>query len=151
MERQDLAEDDALTVRELRRRRAHRRAGMTLIEVIFAIVIMSGAMLGLAAFSRKFQRSTTDATVTALASDLAVRRLEEIKGYTVYSTLVATYNGTTETFTSDPGYTGFSRATAAVRCSGCPNGVNDYITVTVTISGRSLATPLAKTTVIANF
>ena len=144
-----------MTVGEICRRaaprQAPRRAGMTLIEVIFAIVILSGAMLGLAAFSRKFQRSTTDATVTALASDLSVRRLEEIKGYTVYSTLISTYNGTSETFTSDPTYNGFTRATAAVRCSGCPDGVNDYITVTVTISGRSLTTPLAKTTVIANF
>lgn len=151
MERHHLAEDDPVTVTARRRRQERRRAGMTLIEVIFAIVILSGAMLGLAAFSRKFQRSTTNATVTALASDLAVRRIEEIKGYTVYSTLVATYHGTTETFTSDPSYDGFTRTTAAVRCSGCPDSVNDYITVTVTVSGRSQTTPLAKTTVIANF
>ena len=127
------------------------RRGMTLIEVILAVVILSGAMLGLANFGRKFQHATTDATVQALAGDLAVSRLETIKAYRDYATIVSTFDGTVQTYAGDPTYTGFTRKTAAVRCAGCPNGVNDYITVTVTVTGNNLSTPLKKTTYIAAF
>jgi len=124
---------------------------MTLIEVILAIVILSGAMLGLANFGRKFQHNTSDTSNQTLASDLATQRLEEIKGYRVYATIVATYNSTTETFGSDPVYKGFTRVTAATRCSGCPTATNDYVTLTVTVTGNQLVTPMKKTTIIAAF
>ncbi|MFI5310112.1 MAG: prepilin-type N-terminal cleavage/methylation domain-containing protein [Gemmatimonadales bacterium] len=134
------------------------RTGMTLIEVILAVVILSGAMLGLANFGRKFQHQTSESTNQTLASDLATQRIEEIKGYRVYSTLVATYNGTTETtFPTDSlGYHGFTRTTAAVRttvaagATAVPPG-NDYITVTVTVTGNTLVTPIKKSTIIALF
>lgn len=124
---------------------------MTLIEVIMAIVILSGAMLGLANFGRKFQHATSDASSQALGSDLATQRIESIKAFTVYSTLVATYNGIVETFPTDPVYNGFTRTTVAVRCSGCPNGVNDYVTVTVSVSRITLPATIKKTTIIAAF
>jgi prepilin-type N-terminal cleavage/methylation domain-containing protein len=127
------------------------RRGMTLIEVILAVVILSGAMLGLSRFLSSFQHTTSDSTMQYLASDLATQRVEEIKAYTVYSTLVATYNGVAETFASNPVYAGFTRTTSAVQCAGCPDGVNDYITVTVTITGNNLTAPKTKTSVIAAF
>jgi Tfp pilus assembly protein PilV len=124
---------------------------MTLIEVILAIVILSGAMLGLANFGRKFQHQTSDSTSQTLASDLATQRLEQIKGWRVYSTLASTFNGVSETFASDATYRGFTRTTAAVRCSGCPTATNDYVTVTVTVTGNTLTTAIKKTTIIAAF
>jgi prepilin-type N-terminal cleavage/methylation domain-containing protein len=127
------------------------RRGMTLIEVIIAVVILSGAMLGLADFVRRFQHNTSDTTTQALASNLATVRLEEIKGYRVYATLVATYNGVIETFATDPVYKGYTRTTAAVACAGCPTLTNDYITITVTVTGNNLTTPMKKTTIIARF
>ena len=138
-------------LRSVPRRSRLPRRGMTLIEVIIAIVILSGAMLALANFSRKFQHTTSDTSNTTLASDLATQRLEEIKGYRVYSTLVATFNAVTETWASDPVYKGFTRVTAATRCAGCPTATNDYITVTVTVTGNTLTTPMKKTTIIAKF
>ena len=130
-------------------RRARR--GMTLIEVMLAVVILSGSLLGLSKFIRQFQHTTSDSTMQYLASDLATQRVEEIKAYTVYSTLVATYNGVVETFVGNPVYNGFTRTTAAVRCTGCPDGVNDYITVTVTVTGNTLTAPKTKSTIIAAF
>lgn len=127
------------------------RRGMTLIEVMIAIVILSGAMLGLAKFGGKFEHTTATASDMSLASDLSVARVEQIKAYRVYTSLVATYNNTNETFVGDPVYSGFSRATKVTRCAGCPTLNNDYITVTVTVSGRSLVSPIAKTTIIAFF
>jgi prepilin-type N-terminal cleavage/methylation domain-containing protein len=133
----------------LRRRDAHRR-GMTLIEVILAVVILSGAMLGLANFGRKFQHTVSTTSDTVLASDLATQRIEQIKGYRVYTTLAATFNGVTETFT-DATYNGFIRKTKAVRTQTVTTPMYDYITVTVT-AGRDTVTAAAKkTTIIALF
>jgi prepilin-type N-terminal cleavage/methylation domain-containing protein len=129
-----------------------RRRGMTLIEVILAVVILSGAMLGLADFGRRFQHQTSDSTSQTLASDLATQRIEQIKGWRVYSTLASTYNGVVENFgNSDATYSGFRRTTAAVACSGCPTATNDYVTITVTVTGRNLTTAIKKTTIIAAF
>jgi prepilin-type N-terminal cleavage/methylation domain-containing protein len=129
--------------KSLRRRVISRsRHGMTLIEVMLAIVILSGAMLGLANFVRKFQHTTSDTSQQAMASNLATLRLEEVKGYRVYSTLIATYNGVSETFVGDPVYT---------RCNSCPTTTNDYITVTVSVTGNNLPVTMKKTTIIAAF
>ena len=131
--------------------RARVRRGMTLIEVMIAIVILSGAMIGLAKFGGNFEHITATSADMSLASDLATQQIEQIKAYRVYSTLVATYNNVTNTYATDPVYKGFTRVTKATRCTGCPTASNDYITVTVTVSGRSLVSPIAKTTIIAVF
>ena len=127
------------------------RRGMTLVEVILAIVILSMAMMGLANFVRNFQHTTSTTSIQALASNLATSRLEEIKGFRVYRNIVATYNGVVETFVADPVYTGFTRTTAATKCAGCPSLTDDYVTVTVTVTGNTLPTPMQKTTIIARF
>jgi prepilin-type N-terminal cleavage/methylation domain-containing protein len=134
----------------LKRATRAARRGMTLIEVMIAIVIMSGAMLGLANFGRKFQHTATTTALTSLASDLATLRIEQVKAWRVYSTLVANFNGVTEVFT-DPIYGGFTRKTVATRCTGCPTASNDYITVSVTVSGNNVLPVIEKTTIIAVF
>jgi prepilin-type N-terminal cleavage/methylation domain-containing protein len=132
-------------------RRARTRRGMTLIEVIIAIVILSAAMLGLANFVRQFQHTTSDTSTQTLASDLATTRLEAVKGDRVYATLVTNYNGVVETFTSDPVYKGFTRTTTVTRCASCPTATNDYTTVTVAVTGNNLSATMKKTTIIAAF
>ena len=127
------------------------RHGMTLIEVILAVVILSGAMMELARFGSLFQHQTSVSSNQTLASDLATVQIETIKGWRVYSTLAAHWNGMSETFVGDPSYGGFTRATAAVRCSGCPTATNDYITITVTVSGNNMPASIKKTTIIAAF
>src|ERR1035437_6835586 len=122
------------------------RRGMTLIEVMIAIVILS-----VAKFGGRFEHITATAGDMSLASDLATARIEQVKTYRVYASIVPTYNNTTDTYPTDPVYKGFSRVTNATRCAGCPTASNDYTTVTVTVSGRSLVSPISKTTIIAVF
>ncbi|HVZ47807.1 MAG TPA: prepilin-type N-terminal cleavage/methylation domain-containing protein, partial [Gemmatimonadaceae bacterium] len=77
------------------RRQAWRRTlrrGMTLVEVILAIVILSGTMLGLGNFARKFQSANSGSTSKTLASDLAAQRVAEILAYRPYSSIVSTYH-----------------------------------------------------------
>jgi Tfp pilus assembly protein PilV len=124
---------------------------MTLVEVILAVVILSGTMLGLADFARRFQSNNSTSSVRSLASDLATARIEEIRAWPVYGTLVSTFDGTIETFPSTSVYTGFTRTTAAVRCTGCPTATHDYVTVTVTVTGNNLASTMKKTVYVAAF
>jgi Tfp pilus assembly protein PilV len=126
---------------------------MTIIEVLFAIVILSGVMLSLARFGQSFTRATRNAANLAIASDLAMARLEVIRGHTDYTTIVSTYDAASETAggTSNPsmtGYDGYTRATAAARTT---TDTTDFVTVTVTVTASVLTSPIAKTLVIAAF
>ena len=126
-----------------------RRAGFTLIEIILALSILAGSLLGMAMFVRNFTKATTDTTVRTLANDLVNSRVEAVKGWRVYSTMVATFNATTETWSTTSMYTGFTRRTYAVRTG--PTATADYITVTVTVTGRGLTSTAKTTTIIAAF
>jgi Tfp pilus assembly protein PilV len=123
---------------------------MTLVEVILAIVILSGTMLGLGNFARKFQSANSGSTAKTLASDLGAQRIEEVRSYRPYSSIVSTYGSTSEPYTSGV-YKGFTRTTTAVRCASCPTATNDYVTVTVSVTGNGLAVAVTKTVVIAAF
>jgi hypothetical protein len=114
-------------------------------------VILSGAMIGLANFGRLFQHNVSTSSGNTLASDLATQQVETVKAWRNYSTLITTYNNMTETFVGNPVYNGFTRVTKAARCASCPTATNDYITVTVTITGNNIPAPLAKSTIIAAF
>jgi type II secretory pathway pseudopilin PulG len=123
---------------------------MTIIEVLFAIVILSGVMLSLSRFGQSFTRAARNAANLAIASDLATARLEIIRGHGDYGTIVSTYGGASETSggTSNPsmtGYDGYTRTTAAVRTQ---TDTTDFVTVTVTVSAAVLTAPVAKTLVI---
>jgi Tfp pilus assembly protein PilV len=126
---------------------------MTIIEVMFAIVILSGVMLSLSRFGQSFTKAARNAANLAIASDLAMSRLEIIRGHADYSTLVATYDGDSETAggSSNPsmtGYDGYTRATAATRTQ---TDTTDFVTVTVTVDASVLTSPIKKTLVIAAF
>lgn len=127
---------------------------MTLIEVLFAIVIMSGVMLSLSRFGQGFARAQRTSAYLTVASDLAAARLEAIRAHPSYSSIVSTYNGSSETSStgsanpSMSGYAGYTRTTAAV------STVTDstrYITVTVTVSSANLTSPVSKTVIIASY
>jgi len=134
-------------------RLSSRRRGMTIIEVLFAIVILSGVMLALSRFGQEFSKATRNAANLAIASDLAASRVEAVRGHAAYSTLASTFNGTSETSASSganpsmAGYTGYTRATKAVRTA---NDTLDYVTVTVTVTASVLKVPMTKTAVIAS-
>lgn len=127
---------------------------MTIIEVMFAIVILSGVMLAMSRFGQAFTRAARDAANLAVASDLAAARLEAVRGHATYSTLVSTYHGTTETSATSganpsmSGYTGYTRTTAAVRTQ---TDTTDFVTVTVTVTATVLSRPVKKSAAIAAF
>ncbi len=126
---------------------------MTIIEVLFAIVILSGVMLSLSRFGQGFARASRRAAHLTVASDLAAARLEVINGHGDYATLVSTFNGTTESSAvaganpSMEGYDGYTRTTQAVRTQ---TDTTDFVTVTVSVTAPPgvLDAALRKTLVI---
>lgn len=130
-----------------------QRRGMTIIEVLFAIVILAGVMLAMSRFGQAFTRAARDAANIAVASDLATARLEAVRGHGIYGTIVSTFHGTTETAggTANPpmtGHVGYTRRTSAVHTQ---NDTTDFVTVTVTVTNPVLTRAVKKTAVIAAF
>lgn len=131
-----------------RRACSRHRPGFTLIEVMVAMMITAVVTLGMGAFMAQFIRSVSTASVRATANELVADRLEEVKGATRYSAIDSIY---AETKTAIPGYGGFERTTLVTRVGGLPPDLYDYRLVTVIVSGRGLAQPVKKTTVISSF
>jgi prepilin-type N-terminal cleavage/methylation domain-containing protein len=57
-------------------RRPRNGRGMTLIEVMIALVILTGALLGMGKFITSFSHATSDGALSSVASDLVLDRLE---------------------------------------------------------------------------
>lgn len=126
------------------------RPGMTIVEVVFAILILAGVTLAMATFGQAFSRASSSAGWFALASDLASSRLEAIRAEPTYSALAA-YAGTetSATTTAVPSMShapGFTRVTAVQRDS---TSGHDWTRVTVTISAAQLTTVVTKSMTVA--
>lgn len=121
------------------------RKGLTLIETLIALVILTGAMLGMGMFVSRLAHTSGTGYEMSEAGDLAVARIEAIKAYPVYSTLEAKFVATE---TGISGYPGFKRQTFITRTS---NSTKDYKVVTVVVTAAALSTPMKKTSIIAAF
>ena len=136
-------------------RRSRNRAGMTLIEVMVSVVILSGVLIGLSRFTSQFQKLTNNHEALATASELATARIEAVELQRPYSTLVTTFNGTTETSATSGAnppmtqYPGYTRTTSVVRTG--PTTTADYVTITVTATETGTGTTVSKSLVIAAF
>jgi prepilin-type N-terminal cleavage/methylation domain-containing protein len=123
------------------------RRGLTLIEVIVAMVILTGVLLGMASFAVRFMRATTVSDARTIAVNLTEQRISEVRASPNYSGMETNYNGTEA---SIAGFTGYTRATTIVRTGGPrPTYTNDYKTVTVSVTGPGLTQPIKKTVVVA--
>jgi prepilin-type N-terminal cleavage/methylation domain-containing protein len=128
------------------------RRGMTLIEVMVSMTIVTSALLGFGLFIARFQHITSQADAASAAMDLAVSQVELIKAEPTYDSLTS-FNGTSSgPFANCPGCT---MTTKVVKDS---NANNNYTTVSVTVSVPALSSsftaaavsvPFEKTTVIA--
>lgn len=134
--------------------RLSNRSGMTLIEVLFAVVIMSGVMLALSRFGQAFTRATRDAAALGIASDLATARLEVIRAYPHYDSL-SNFAGTevdTTAYPSLSGYAEYTRTTAVSAARQTKVGarvIMEYKTVTVRVTAPALASAVSKSVDIA--
>jgi Tfp pilus assembly protein PilV len=126
---------------------------MTLIEVMFAVVILSGVMLALTRFGQAFTRATRDASTLGIASDLATARIEAIRAYPAYDSLskFAVTETSATAYPSLVGYEAFTRQTAVATRQTKVGArlITEYKTVTVTVTSSTLAAPVTKSVDIA--
>lgn len=133
--------------RRPRRVRGRVRAGMTLVEVIVAMMILTGVLLALGGFTAKFAQASGQARLVIAANELAARRLDAVRTQPNYSA-VANLAGN-RTVKSD--FQSYKETTQVVRIGGAPTDSVDYMLVTVSISNPSMRQVVKKTTAVAAF
>jgi len=122
--------------------------GMTLIEIIIALTILATVLLGMGQFAFNFSRVERQSEARTIAVNLADQRLSEVRASPNYSGMETNYAGTEATIS---GFPGFSRVTTIIHTGGPrPTYTNDYKTVTVTVTGPPMKTPVTKTVVVAS-
>lgn len=124
-----------------------RRNGMTLIEVMLSVVILSGALLGMGAFTTNFARSVKAAELRSVADQLAIDRLEQVKASGRYARIDTLFAGKIET--NAQGHAGFTRKTNVRHVGGSAGALYDYRIVTVEVTTAALVKPVRKTTIIS--
>jgi prepilin-type N-terminal cleavage/methylation domain-containing protein len=124
------------------------RQGMTLVEVMIALVMLTTVMLGMGAFMAQYGHAVGISSAKASARELVAERIEYVKGATQYPSIEATYGGMEA---SIPGYPGFTRRTLVMRVGGQPGDRFDHKVITVIVDGPGLDKPVKKTSVIAAF
>jgi prepilin-type N-terminal cleavage/methylation domain-containing protein len=122
--------------------------GMTLIEIIIALTILSTVLLSMGQFAFNFSRIERQSEARTIAVNLADQRLSEVRASPNYSGMEANYAGTEGSISGFPGY---QRATTIIHTGGPrPTYTNDFKTVTVTVTAPTLASPVTKTVVVAS-
>lgn len=121
-----------------------RRSGFTLIEVMMALVILLGVILGVAQITARMVHTVVTSDQQLTAVQLAEDRLEQIRLDPDYTDLETNYVGTETTF---PTLTGFKRVTAITHVGGTGKA-QDYKMITVTVSGPGVSTPVARSVTV---
>ena len=124
-----------------------RRAGMTLVEVIVAMMLLVGVLFGLGGFMTKFAQASGQARLTITANELAATRLDAVRTQPTYSAIALLAGSTTV----DADLTKYTVATAVRRVGGAVTDSLDYNVVTVTVTHPSMRKPVSKTTAVAAY
>jgi Tfp pilus assembly protein PilV len=125
------------------------RAGFTLVEVVVAAVILTGALLAMAGFTVRYQRTASRAELFNRGQQLANQRLEAVRSATPYMSL----DTMARTESTVPGFPGYSRVTQVSRVGGAQADTVDYrvITVRVNLPAGAERPSVTKTTLVAAF
>ncbi len=123
------------------------KRGFSLVEMMIAIVILTVAILGIAASAGRLSGAAGEAEVKAIAVQSVEDRISFVRLDPIYDSLAARYATTESVVIGLPGVT---RQTAVTRYQVTQsNGkVLDYTTVTVTVSGGVLRNPVVREVIV---
>jgi prepilin-type N-terminal cleavage/methylation domain-containing protein len=128
-------------------RLVRRRRGVTLIEIMISVVLLSVVLLGMGRYMVDFSRTVRRSEARTIAVALAAARISEIRASPNYSGLETNYATSEASIAGFPGYT---RVTTIVHVGGPrPTYTNDYKTVTVVVNSARLTAAIAKTIIVA--
>ena len=125
------------------RRLSCSRQGFTLIEVMIALVILSGVLLTLAASTTRYLSIIARNRIRIQSGAVADAQIAAVRVAPNYATLVTQFNGTL----SNVPLTGYSRQTQVVRTG--QGTTADRTGVIVTITGPNLPIPVIRYTTVA--
>jgi prepilin-type N-terminal cleavage/methylation domain-containing protein len=123
------------------------RAGMTLIEIIVAMMILVGVLFALGGFTAKYAQASGQAQLTIAANELAARRLDVIRVQPSYAAIDTIINTTKV----QADFRWYDVKTAVTRIGGAVTDSVDYKLVTVTVTHPSMKKTITKTTAVAAF
>lgn len=120
------------------------REGFTLIETIFALVILSVGILGMTSMTGRLLTTAASAEERALALQAIEDRISLIAIDPRYAELDSLYEQSEAAVAGLPGYT---RTTVITRTTTTVSGggIIDLTSITVTVEGRFLDSPLSRT------
>ena len=128
------------------------RRGMSLIEVMVAMLILTGVLLVLGNFSARFAQANGQAHLVITANEIATSRLDDLRNQPTYASLdsLATPAGRADTIAADN--TKFLRVTKVQRYGG-PSVADsvDYKAMTVIVTHPAMRRIVSKSTAIAAF
>jgi prepilin-type N-terminal cleavage/methylation domain-containing protein len=123
------------------------RRGMSLVEVIVALLILTGVLLALGGFTAKYAQASGQAQFVITANELASQRLDAVRTQPSYSAINLLVDSTT--VKSDFRY--FTVKTRVKQIGGGVTDSIDYKLVTVIVTHPSMRKPVSKTTAVAAF
>jgi len=126
----------------------NKRPGMTLMEVLVALILLGGVLLSLGRFSGMLARNSGTTRVLATATQLVSDRIGIVKGAPRYTAIESLYVAVESPVA---GFAGFTRQTLVKRIGGGPTDSIDYKIVTVEVTNSALSKAVRKSTVIAPF
>jgi type II secretory pathway pseudopilin PulG len=123
------------------------RKGMSLVEVIVAMMLLVGVVLVLGGFSAQFARATAQAHLIVLANELAATRLDAVRQQPSYSAIDSLVR--TDTVKAD--FSSYAVRTQMIKIGGGVTDTVDYKLVTVTVTHPAMKKVVTKTTAVAAF
>ena len=125
----------------------HARAGMSLVEVIVAMVLLVGVVLVLGGFSAQFARATSQAHLVITANELAATRLDAVRQQPTYVAI----DSLARTDTMNADFSSYQVKTQVLQIGGAPTDTIDYKLATVTVTHPGMKKIVIKTTAVAAF
>ncbi len=133
-------------MRKRAERRASRRDGFTIVEVLLALLLLSFMVMGFQAATGEIIHYAAQSDREAVAVQLVEDRLDLIRLDTDYNNIESRWEAVESDLTNYPGLT---RTTEIARTyQEQATGILDYLKVTVTVEGASLRGPVARTIAI---
>src|SRR5579871_6259633 len=125
------------------------RRGFTLAEILVAMVILSGALIGMAGFIGRFAHQAKTVDNQQRAMDLVSNRVDSITRQPDYTGIdsMGSSTGILQSISLDS--TTYKRTTYITHTGGGATDTVDFKTVTVKVTQPSLAQAIEKTTIVA--
>lgn len=120
---------------------------MTLVEVIVALLLLTGVILSLGAFAMRFSQANSQAHLVIAANEIAAQRLDSVRQQPTYSSIDLMKDSTTVRYD----FQTFTRQTSVLRVGGGTTDSVDYKVVTVRVVNPAMKKVVTKTTAMAAF